>query len=247
MPERWIRWGCAASVLLILAGITVSGSRGGAVGLIVTVLMMIWNSKRRVRASILVAALGVAFLLVSPTSPLKRLLHPSAGDQSAADTRIVLWHAAWNMFRDNPVIGVGYGNWRYAAPKYLDGAEPGETFLPHNQYLEVLAEMGVPGLLAYAGMYVGSFVVLKRVRRDLKRGRPRILADAALGIQIGLFGYAVSVFFLSAQFLKLFWFMLAISASMPALIDSTAVQSSRPDDPQEEEFGTEATNLDGSN
>lgn len=223
MQRRWIRWGCAASVLLILAGITVSGSRGGSVGLIVTVLMMIWNSKRRVQASILVVALGTALLLISPVSPLDRFLHPTASDQSAADVRIQLWGAAWRMFRDNPVTGVGYGNWRYAEPRYIE-AEVGQLYLPHNQYMEVLAEMGLPGLLAYAGMYFGSIVVLRRVRRGLKRGGPRVLTEAALGIQIGLIGFAISVFFLSALFLKMFWFMLAISASMPALMNRAPVK-----------------------
>ena len=67
-------------------------------------------------------------------------------------------------------------------------------------------------------MYVVSFVSLQRVRRADHRFESSFLMDAGLGIQIGLIGFGVSVLFLSAHFLKMFWFMVFVSASMPALL-----------------------------
>jgi probable O-glycosylation ligase (exosortase A-associated) len=223
---RWMRWYCAAAVLLILAGITVSASRGGLLGLIVIVPFMIWHSKRRVLTFILVLALVGAFLVFMPTSGLDRLRQTRTGD-GAEEVRITLWKAAWKMFRDNPITGVGYTRFRDYAPRYLD-RDVGTGYLVHNQYLELLAEMGLPGLLAYLGVLVGTWVALGRMRRDARHAGAAFLVDAASGIQIGLIGYAVAVFFLSANFLRLSWFMVAVTASMQVLVaDAVAAKRRR--------------------
>lgn len=226
IAQRWIRWGCMASVLLTLAGITVSASRGGFLGLMVVAVMMVWHSKRRVRMFIGMGVLLGAFLVVSPSSPLDRLLHPSRSDEGAMDMRTTLWGAAWRMFCDNPLTGVGYNNFRYYSSRYFKAGTE-STLLVHNQYLELLAQMGLPGLLSYAGMFVASFVTLNRVRRTAQHSGSRFLADAALGIQIGLAGFSVSVFFLSAGFLRLYWFMISISACLPALAAGEASKQKR--------------------
>jgi hypothetical protein len=88
--------------------------------------------------------------------------------------------------------------------------------------------MGLPGPLALIGMFVASFVTLHRVLRTAKRCGSRFLVDAALGIQTGLIGYAISIFFLSAGFLRLSWFMVFISACMPSLAaDAAATKRAR--------------------
>jgi O-antigen ligase len=227
MPQRWVRWSCAASVVLILAAFIVSGSRGGFLGLIAVVLILIWHSKRRLVALILVASLGGAFLAVAPFTPADRVLHSSGSGEGGKEARLILWSAGWRMFLDNPILGVGYGNFRLVAPRYVTN-DVGHDFLPHNEYLERLAEMGLPGLLALLGMFVASIVTLHRVRRAAKRCGSRFLVNAALGVQAGLIGFAISIFFLSAGFLRLFWFMVAISACMPSLAaDATARKRAR--------------------
>jgi probable O-glycosylation ligase (exosortase A-associated) len=227
ISQRWIRRGCMASVLLILAGITVSASRGGFLGMMVAAVMMVWHSKRRVRTFIGMGVLLGAFLVVSPSSPLDRLLHPSRSDEGAMDMRTTLWGAAWRMFCDNPLTGVGYGNFRYNSAQYFPEGTTGTNHLVHNQYLELLAQTGLPGLLSYAAMFVASFVTLNRVRRTAQRSGSPLLADAALGIQIGLAGFSASVFFLSAGFLRLYWFMISISACLPALAAGEASKQKR--------------------
>jgi O-antigen ligase len=223
MPQRWVRWSCAVSVVLILAAMAVSGSRGGFLGLIAMVLVMIWHSKRRLLTLILVACVGGALLAISPVSPVGRLLHPSASDDGGKAVRLVMWSAAWRMFCDNPVLGVGYGNFRVVAPRYVN-QDVGHDFLAHSEYLELLSEMGLPGLLALVGTFVASFVTLHRVRRSAKRCGSRFLINAALGIQTGLIGYAISILFLSAGFLRLSWFMVFISACMPPLVADAAAR-----------------------
>jgi O-antigen ligase len=223
MLQRWLRWSCAVSVVLILAAMTVSGSRGGFLGLIAVVLILIWHSKRRLVALILVGSLGVAFLAIAPFTPADRVLHSTGSGEGGKEARLILWSAGWRMFLDNPILGVGYGNFRVVAPRYVS-QDVGHDFLPHNEYLERLAEMGLPGLLALVGMFVACLVTLHRVRRSAIRCGSRFLVNAALGVQTGLIGFAISIFFLSAGFLRLFWFMVAIPACLPSLAADAAAR-----------------------
>lgn len=68
--------------------------------------------------------------------------------------RLLLWNNTLEMIKEQPVLGVGLGNWKIHFPKYqITGlrSEQGEVFFqrPHNDYLWIASEMGMLGLLAY--------------------------------------------------------------------------------------------------
>lgn len=84
--------------------------------------------------------------------------------------RMALWDAAWRIWQDNPVIGIGAGNFKevypdYALPDWVYGQEHS-----HNYYLNVLAETGVLGFTAYmiflASLFVYGAVALKAALRS---------------------------------------------------------------------------------
>lgn len=63
--------------------------------------------------------------------------------------RLAHWQAATNMARDDLWTGVGFGNYEAAYPEYALVKFPAALGHAHNYYLNLLAEIGVPGLLAY--------------------------------------------------------------------------------------------------
>jgi len=73
----------------------------------------------------------------------------------------------------------------------------------HNSYVQVGAEMGIPGLLLWCGVVFGSVVGCYRLRRRMPerwlRGTPdeRFLSRAATAIPIAMLGFATSAFFVS--------------------------------------------------
>lgn len=82
--------------------------------------------------------------------------------------RMAIWQAAWEMFQENPWLGVGPGNFDIAYPLY---ALPGWPQVPghaHNFYLNLLAETGIAGLIAYVGLllFMGTraFIALMATR-----------------------------------------------------------------------------------
>ena len=89
----------------------------------------------------------------------RRLL--SIFSQSAADTsvsmRMDMWLAALQMTADHPLLGIGWGAFKYVYPVYNELIqEAGITiFHAHNMYLNILAETGLLGFTAYFWFYFG--------------------------------------------------------------------------------------------
>jgi O-antigen ligase len=73
------------------------------------------------------------------------------------ESRIEFWKNSMQMSKDHPLFGVGLGNWQVQFPKYgLNNFSEydivnGETTLqrPHNDFIWILCETGILGLLAY--------------------------------------------------------------------------------------------------
>ncbi len=68
--------------------------------------------------------------------------------------RLLLWEKTLSMIKENPLLGVGFQNWKYQIPKYsLEGlrSEKNEVNVqrPHNDFLWIAAESGIITLLLY--------------------------------------------------------------------------------------------------
>lgn len=68
--------------------------------------------------------------------------------------RLLLWEKTISMIKENPLLGVGFQNWKYQLPKYsLEGLrnEKNEVNVqrPHNDFLWIAAESGIITLLFY--------------------------------------------------------------------------------------------------
>lgn len=59
------------------------------------------------------------------------------------------WQAGLDMLNDNVLLGVGFGNYAAAYPEYALVNWPDPLGHAHNYYINLLAEVGVLGLLAY--------------------------------------------------------------------------------------------------
>lgn len=85
------------------------------------------------------------------------------------EQRLILWKDSWNIVRDYPLFGTGFGSFQDIYPKYrtLKGAALADH--AHNDYIELLANGGVVALLLAGGFFAvlvsRSFAVFRK-RRD---------------------------------------------------------------------------------
>jgi O-antigen ligase len=212
----WERVFCLGCLFLGLAASMVGASRGGFLGLLLALGVFVWHSRYRARAMTLVPAALALFLLLSPSSPLRRLFDPTHGDVEARNTRFELWSAGLKMVGAHPLFGVGLGNFKSQVGRY-SGLGSDLQLISHNGYLDVAAEAGLPALAALLGVLYYSCRTARRVRRQTRNEGPLALHQAALGIEAGLIGFPVALIFVSGLFLKLFWLMVFLSMCLPDL------------------------------
>ncbi len=213
---RWERYFCLGSLGLTLLALTLASSRGGLLGLIVSSLLVAWRSRRRLKVLALVCVLLFPLMVISPSSPLTRLLAPDRSDQEATDQRLALWTAGLRMVQSNPLTGIGVGNFKSLVRRY---AAPGERLElhAHNTYVQIVAEMGIPVFLLFLGAVIGAFLSAGHVYHTATGPGSLFVRRAAAGIQTGLLGFAVAAFFVSADYHRLFWLVIFLSACLPAL------------------------------
>ncbi len=220
-----IRFALAGAAALSLVSVFLTASRGGLVGLVAALVTAIVLARGR-RA----AALGGALVVVAVSVIYVGAFDPGAAHRYATadggNGRTDLWKVGWRMAEANPVRGVGAGNFRDASAHYVL-TEPGKIAdsefiidqprFAHNVYLEVFAELGVIGLalfLALLGAAIGTG--LKAARRFAERGESsmELLSRAVV---VSLVALLAMDFFLSDQFSKQLWLLLALCPALLAI------------------------------
>lgn len=110
-------------------------------------------------------------------SALTGVLDPRIPLAKSLENRGAWWGAALRMARDAPVLGVGLGRFPLLLPEYAGPAAG--NLDAHNYFLQVLAEMGIVGLLAFGALLAAVFGTLASLLRS--SAAPRLAGAALLG------------------------------------------------------------------
>ena len=88
--------------------------------------------------------------------------------------RLNMYKSAAGIIKENPSLGIGLGNWRLVSPKYsdnnayTDGNFTKITQRPHNDFLWLLSEVGIIGMIFIIGFLTYH---LRLLLKALKRGK----------------------------------------------------------------------------
>lgn len=96
---------------------------------------------------------------------------------SASGGRISLWAETWKVFIENPLFGVGPGNYGL----YL-GQEAGSV--PSNVTLELLATLGIFATIAFYGLTMTLCVRAVRLDKQICSKESRLLVSCAIALLI---------------------------------------------------------------
>jgi O-antigen ligase len=227
--EVWLTLLAAAAAVCGLLGVYLTHSRGGAIGAAcgLAAIGVIVDRRTRVAALAVAGALALAIVATGRTSNLvdrvEALGVGAAGPVQVTSTnfsveeRLAHWGAAYTMWEQHPIIGVGAGNfnehfridtpvWRFRIPR-------GHA---HDGYLQAAAQAGAVGLVAYLGLLAAVLVrglrVVARAKEPLARG----IGVGAVGVTMaamthGIFDY-VHVLNLGLQ-LSVAWGALEFAAT----------------------------------
>lgn len=113
--------------------------------------------------------------------------------------RLSAWETSIHMIRDHPLTGTGPGNWRIILPFYFHDMDVEVEALnwarPHNDFLWIMSERGVLGLLLYLGIFAFGFSYAVRIIRSQNKNVPAANKIFALCMAGGLAAYLADSFF----------------------------------------------------
>ncbi|MGH2925290.1 MAG: O-antigen ligase family protein [Solirubrobacterales bacterium] len=224
---------------LALVSVFLTASRGGVVGLLAAMVTAIALAGGRRGA-----AIALALALVCASAIFVGLFDPGVAQRystsDGGNGRTDIWKVGWRMVEAHPVRGVGAGNFRDVSGQYLL-VEPGaitasdqiidEPHFAHNVYLEVLAELGVVGLalfMALVGAAIGTGI---RAARRFGRAGEADMELLSRAVVVALVSLLAMDFFLSDQFSKQLWLLLALCPALLAIASTRAVATSSESEP----------------
>lgn len=237
--EQQLKWkmlgvGILISMLIVLLD---TYSRGGYLALIVVLAMIFLVFERRrfnPTSAIISFALLVFLIPLLPSSYVARFeslfLLTSSSESSAGiyedgslQGRTSVMQTAVVMFSQNPLLGVGAGNFRNNYQKYnqLLGIEfeYGEREA-HSLYAQIISETGILGAIAFLGIIFSLLSGLGRSVRSIKHLPAfKSYVPWIASLQVAIIGYLVAATFLHNDYIRYFWIFVAVSMTAIQIID----------------------------
>ncbi len=109
---------------------------------------------------------------------------PGASDGTSVGQRVGYYRTSAQIIAEHPLIGVGTGGFPAAYAAKVRGTEAPATTNPHNDYLIIGVQLGVPGILLALMLYGVVWSTARdlgsRLERDLARGVVLTMAIAGL-------------------------------------------------------------------
>lgn len=225
---------------LILIGATLTFSRGGAVGLVLMIVIMAFMRYIKLY-QLAIIVLGLVLVMQAFPQYGTRLTSLEAltgavaddgstgieGADSAIRSRLTEMGAAGLVFVDHPVIGVGPGMFKYYYRDYAELIGLRVQMGPrqaHNLYLDIAAENGASGLICFLAILTVTLVNLARIRKRWIQSRPEF-ASMATGFILAIVSYMATGMFLSFGFERYFWLIIALSSAMMPMAAEMGVTS----------------------
>jgi len=180
-----------------------TNSRGGVLGFIFAIfifmMFIIYFNVEKEKLRYFLTILLIIVVLLFPTIIPERLMDKFDNikdiySHNSLKTRVVMWQSSLYMINNNPLLGIGVGNYRPNYLNYLDNVTDVKLTSgsrnhdhPHNLYLFIAAEQGLPSLLIFI---IIVFISLKQGILNLVRykkfSKENLLGLALISILIVL-------------------------------------------------------------
>lgn len=145
-----------AAISAAILGVMVSLTRGAWVSAVICftgfgVMQFGMNRVWKYLAGFLVL---LALILVSSESLRLRVASIVDTQNHSNNVRFNIWRANFAMFKDHPILGIGFGQNKKSLPEYYAKTEIAEDFVghAHSNYMQFLSGTGLLGLFCYLFM-----------------------------------------------------------------------------------------------
>jgi O-antigen ligase len=219
----------AMAVLIMGVAAVFTGSRGGLLGFVAVLAFVAAANFLSQRAAgdslrpklMMIAAAGLvisifgAALLLGGSEGLLRGTGIANADADISSGRIHFWQIAGQIFLAHPFLGAGLDAFGVAFTRFDTGSGVFRVEQAHNEYLQMLADAGVVGLVCVA---VFVYLLLRKgigIVSTAAQGFRRASAVGALGGCVGILIHSFVDFPLRTPSNAFFFLLLAAIATVP--------------------------------
>ncbi|MFC1517986.1 O-antigen ligase family protein [Candidatus Margulisiibacteriota bacterium] len=216
-------------ILMILAqailifGLIFSQGRAGFLGFLLGSgllgIMLFRKFDLRKLGKVIIITLLITLFILLIFGPQIKLIERFKNTPLSSDPRLLLWSSAIDIFRANPVLGIGFNSYKYFYPRYAPNYGVNVFYNPdaegfsvwqrlaHNEFLDILSAQGPLGLLAYCWFLILLFrtgYTWFSQKSENERLLPAILLSAVAAYLINQ-----QLGFGNVSYTPLFWVMAA--------------------------------------
>ncbi len=227
-----LRVAAGIGVLACTYGVLLTLSRGGLSALAAALIAAVVMAGRwrpvviGLATAVVLATVGYFGVVASPEAKARVTQVAEGGGTGRVD----IWKIGWRMVEDEPLRGLGSGNFKHSSVHYLlqPGAIERTDFIvdnpkvAHNTYLEVLAELGIVGLVLFLGIIGFSLRCTVRAVRAFQRAGDQHMEVISRALFVALVGLLVAAFFGSRQYQNQLWLLLSVGPALWAIARTEA-------------------------
>jgi O-antigen ligase len=228
-----------------------TGSRGGFLGLSISlVCLFLWSSSRQRLAMLVVLLIGmIATAVFVPHTAWERIStlwqHESPVDptdteaEASASQRKYLLQKSIEYTISHPMFGVGLRQFSSYEGQHNDfGAGHGAWMNTHNGFTQISSENGLPALLLFVAAIIASFRILYKIHQEARR-RPDCedIEKAALAVMLSMVGFFTAFTFLNLAYT---FYPCLFAGLAVTFLTTTKAEFARRDDARARQAGAAA-------
>ena len=213
--RRRLGWGLLLAILI--AGIFMTVSRGGALALIAAVGFSLYDRGRlglRVLLAPALVVVVIAMLVLAGWNDRESGAFRAGQLDQSAQGRLDTWSSGVRMTIHNPVFGVGFGQFPDNYESYVMSPVIWGEHDAHNSFIKAAAETGLAGFIPFMALVLLTF------RIGYRRRKAEVPEDSPIerAVRRSLFpsmvGFCVAAFFLSQCWSWFLFILFAQAATM---------------------------------
>jgi len=219
-PQRWLRWGLGVGMALCAVAVLGSYSRGGLLAVAAMGVFLWLKSRNKLTIGIGMLLLVPFLLTFMPDKWFEKMNTIGTYEQDgSAMGRINAWHFAFNLAKDRPLTGGGFG--AFTDEAFAVWAPiPTDVHDAHSIWFQMLGEQGFIGL----GLFLMLWLLAWRMASSLikacrRRDDLRWVSDLAAMIQVSFIAYWVGGSFLGLAYWDMPYVLLSILVLCRVLVD----------------------------
>ncbi|MCQ1531462.1 O-antigen ligase family protein [Lutispora saccharofermentans] len=212
--RKWLNkiiMGSIAGVMFVCLVLTFS--RGGYLGFVSAAMLFVLLKMAKFIP--LFIAGGIAAIPLLPNVVLQRINTIGNVQDTSNAYRTYIWEGTINMIKDFWITGVGYGYWAFKNTFLEYGIKGSRAWHSHNMYLEIMAEMGIFGMLTFIWVVLSIFISTIKFAKKTKDRYFSYVSVGLLGgfLSIMVHGIAEHILYMPKSVILFWMFAAFISAA----------------------------------